>query len=66
MLGGVLEWTADGDGGKGKVVRGASYTVAPTAGWQASLHFRVVVPADADPEVGFRCVTSAPASANPG
>jgi formylglycine-generating enzyme required for sulfatase activity len=55
MLGGVLEWTSDG-GAKTKVVRGASYTVAPTAGWQATIHFRAEVPAVADAEVGFRCV----------
>jgi len=56
MLGGVIEWTADGT--KDKVVRGASFTVSPTAGWQASIHFRTAVPPTADAEVGFRCAWS--------
>jgi len=58
MLGSVLEWTAT-DGAKPgtKVVRGASFQVSPTAGWQASIHFRTAVPANqGDVEVGFRCV----------
>ena len=58
MLGSVLEWTAtDGARAGTKVVRGASFQVSPTAGWQASIHFRTAVPADkGDIEVGFRCV----------
>ncbi|MCW5801929.1 MAG: protein kinase [Deltaproteobacteria bacterium] len=55
MLGGVVEWTADGVG-KNKVARGASYKVAPTAGWQASIRARALLaPAAVDDEVGFRC-----------
>ncbi|MBA2544150.1 MAG: protein kinase [Deltaproteobacteria bacterium] len=57
MLGGVIEWTADGTP-KGKIVRGASFTVSPAAGWQASIHFRTEVPPTADDEVGFRCAWS--------
>jgi serine/threonine-protein kinase len=57
MLGGVIEWTADGSA-KGKTVRGASFTVSPAAGWQATIHFRTDVPPTADPEVGFRCAWS--------
>jgi formylglycine-generating enzyme required for sulfatase activity len=58
MLGSVLEWTAtDGTKPGTKVVRGASFRVSPAAGWQASIHFRIAVPADrGDAEVGFRCV----------
>ena len=58
MLGSVLEWTAT-DGAKPgtKIVRGASFRVSPTAGWQASIHFRTAIAADrGDVEVGFRCV----------
>jgi serine/threonine-protein kinase len=64
LLGNVMEWTAD-DWGKGapagsKVVRGASYTVAPTAGWYASIHARLpLAPDTADGEVGFRCAADA-------
>ncbi len=57
MLGGVLEWTADAEKDK-KVVRGASFTVSPTAGWQASIHFRYLAAPTADPEIGFRCAWS--------
>ena len=57
MLGGVIEWTADAEKDK-KVVRGASFTVAPTAGWQASIHFRYLAPPTADLEIGFRCAWS--------
>ncbi len=58
MLGSVLEWTTtDGAKPRAKIVRGASFTVSPEAGWQASIHFRVGVDArKGDPEVGFRCV----------
>jgi serine/threonine protein kinase len=56
MLGGVIEWTADG--AKEKVVRGASFTVSPTAGWNASIHFRYLAPPTPDAEVGFRCAWS--------
>ena len=59
MLGSVLEWTTSDGGAKpgAKIVRGASFTVSPEAGWQASIHFRVGVDArKGDPEVGFRCV----------
>ena len=62
MLGSVLEWTStDGAKAATKVVRGASFQVSPTAGWQASIHFRAAVPAaQGDIEVGFRCVKDAP------
>ncbi len=59
MLGSVLEWTTSpGTAKRGtKIVRGASFTVSPGAGWQASVHFRVGVDErQGDPEVGFRCV----------
>jgi formylglycine-generating enzyme required for sulfatase activity len=53
-----MEWTADEDKGN-KVVRGASYMVAP-GGWYASIQARVPLAADtADPEVGFRCAADA-------
>ena len=48
-----IEWTADG--GKEKVVRGASFTVSPAAGWNATIFFRYLAPPTADAEVGFRC-----------
>ncbi|MBL0213468.1 MAG: protein kinase [Myxococcales bacterium] len=59
MLGSVLEWTADDGPRPGtKIARGASFTVSPDAGWQASIHFRVAVTASkGDPEVGVRCVS---------
>ncbi len=62
MLGSVLEWTStDGAKATTKVVRGSSYLVAPTAGWQASIHFRTAIPASkGDVEVGFRCVKAPP------
>ena len=62
MLGSVLEWTtSDGTKRGTKIVRGASFTVSPDAGWQASIHFRVGVDEKTgDPEVGFRCVKDAP------
>jgi serine/threonine protein kinase len=56
MLGGVIEWTADG--AKDKVVRGAAFTVSAAAGWPATIFFRTSVPPTADPEVGFRCAWS--------
>lgn len=63
MLGSVLEWTSsDGKPGERRV-RGASFMVSPTAGWQATIHFRVaVVEGRRDAEVGVRCVkdTGAP------
>ncbi|MEO7092943.1 MAG: SUMF1/EgtB/PvdO family nonheme iron enzyme, partial [Polyangiales bacterium] len=59
MLGSVLEWTST-DGvvrPQTKIVRGASFTVSPSAGWQASIHFRLGVDErKGDPEVGVRCV----------
>jgi formylglycine-generating enzyme required for sulfatase activity len=61
LLGNVMEWTADDDKGK-KIVRGASYMVAP-GGWYASIHARVPLdPGTADPEVGFRCAADAKGS----
>ncbi len=61
MLGSVLEWTTSDGARRGtKIVRGASFTVSPAAGWQASIHFRVGVDVRAgDPEVGVRCVKDA-------
>jgi formylglycine-generating enzyme required for sulfatase activity len=61
MLGSVLEWTtSDGTKRGTRIVRGASFTVSPDAGWQASIHFRVGVDERrGDPEVGFRCVQDA-------
>ncbi|MBA3459797.1 MAG: protein kinase [Deltaproteobacteria bacterium] len=58
MLGSVLEWTStDGPKRGTKIVRGASFTVSPDAGWAASIHFRTAIPAGrGDAEVGFRCV----------
>ena len=54
------EWTADDGPRPGtKIARGASFTVSPDAGWQASIHFRVAVTrSKGDPEVGVRCVSS--------
>ncbi|MCA9675405.1 MAG: SUMF1/EgtB/PvdO family nonheme iron enzyme, partial [Myxococcales bacterium] len=63
LLGNVMEWTADAwpDDDSKKVVRGASYRVAPDAGWYASVHARLpVAPATADPEIGFRCAADLP------
>ncbi|MEO8699759.1 MAG: protein kinase [Kofleriaceae bacterium] len=58
MLGGVLEWTADVNK-TARVVRGSSFTVAPNAGWQASLHFRAFAdPNKPDSEIGVRCAFS--------
>jgi serine/threonine-protein kinase len=66
LLGNVMEWTADewpGDSTQ-RVVRGASFTVSPTAKWYASIHARLPLPpTTADPEIGFRCAADAPASA---
>ena len=59
LLGNVMEWTAD-DWGEGKTVRGASYTVAPSAGWYASIHARLPLdPGASDAEIGFRCAADA-------
>ena len=59
MLGGVAEWTSTDDPtAKGaKIVRGASYQVAPDAGWNATIHARTSL-AQADDEVGVRCALS--------
>ena len=62
LLGNVMEWTADDWPGKPdhKVVRGASWAVAPDAGWYATIHARVPVPpTTTDPEIGFRCAADA-------
>jgi serine/threonine-protein kinase len=63
LLGNVMEWTADdwpGDPTQ-KVVRGASFTVSPTARWYASVHARLpLAPTTADHEIGFRCAADAP------
>ncbi len=57
LLGNVMEWTADGAGGK-RIVRGASYGVSWRAKWLATIHARLPAdPAAPDPEIGFRCAT---------
>ena len=61
MLGGLHEWTADDFPGKPgmKVVRGASYRIAP--GKAASIHLRAAFDASrGDNSLGFRCVTENP------
>jgi hypothetical protein len=55
MLGSVVEWTRDAAGAN-RIARGASYKVAPTAGWAASIRGRAPLPPSTlDEEVGFRC-----------
>ncbi|MBS1122261.1 MAG: Serine/threonine protein kinase [Deltaproteobacteria bacterium] len=59
MLGGVLEWTSDAGAKATRVVRGSSYAVSPGAGWQATIHARVLVPPrTTDHEIGVRCAFS--------
>jgi len=66
MLGGVVEWTADGPGKK--MVRGSGHTVSATEGWMATIHFRQLIEPGADAEVGFRCAWSkgTPPATKPG
>jgi eukaryotic-like serine/threonine-protein kinase len=59
MLGGVLEWTSTAGERASRVVRGASYTVSPKAGWQATIQFRAFAdPKQPDHEIGVRCAKS--------
>ena len=56
VVGSVAEWTSTAGGATTKIVRGASYMVAPTSGWHATFHARAEVKTKSvDDEVGFRC-----------
>ncbi len=63
LLGNVSEWTADPWRSRNgtvaadlRTVRGASYRVAPTAKWYATIHARVkLASTQRDAEVGYRC-----------
>ncbi|MEZ4367338.1 MAG: bifunctional serine/threonine-protein kinase/formylglycine-generating enzyme family protein [Kofleriaceae bacterium] len=61
MLGNVAEWTSTQTAAGRQIIRGASYAVAPTAGWYATIHARVEARITThDPEIGVRCALTIP------
>ena len=55
LRGNVMEWTADGGGGK-RIARGASYLTSAVDPWYSTIHARTRSAPDVpDPEIGFRC-----------
>ncbi|HEY5938298.1 MAG TPA: protein kinase [Kofleriaceae bacterium] len=60
VIGSVAEWTSTPGGATTKIARGASYMVAPTSGWHATIHARAQVKTRSqDDELGVRCAYGA-------
>jgi serine/threonine-protein kinase len=56
VIGSVAEWTSTAGSATTRIARGASYMVAPTSGWHATIHARAEVKAKSqDDELGVRC-----------
>jgi serine/threonine protein kinase/formylglycine-generating enzyme required for sulfatase activity len=66
LIGSVAEWTSTAGSTTTKIARGASYMVAPTSGWHATIHARAQVKAKSeDDELGVRCAYRAGAADGP-